>query len=291
MSPISRQAHGLNENYGRELMELHTLGVNGGYTQDDVVNVARCFTGWTIRAPNTKPEFTFAAFMHDNDEKTVLGHKIPAGGGEQDGLEVINILAHHPSTAHFISQELAQRFVADEPPAALVDRMAKIFIKTDGDLRAVMEVLLTSREFFSEGAWQAKMKSPLEMVASAVRVTGGDASDTFTLAQKVADMGEPLYSKLEPTGFKDSADTWLSTASVMARIGFANALVAGQVPGVKVDIKRFAGKDAAAIAHDLLDRNASPQTMAAIDRGLEGKPASPGSIMGLVIASPEFQRR
>jgi uncharacterized protein (DUF1800 family) len=288
---INQQAHGLNENYGRELMELHTLGVKGGYTQDDVIAVARCFTGWTIRAPYTKPEFTFAAYMHDTGEKTVLGHKIPAGGGEQDGLQVIDILAHHPSTAQFISKQLAQRFVADDPPASLVDKMAKTFLKTDGDLRAVMETMFTSREFFSEGAWQAKVKSPLEMVASAVRATGADTTDSFTLAQKVTDMGEPLYGKQEPTGFKDAAETWLNTASVVARIAFANALVGGQVPGVRIDKARFAGKDAPAIAHDLLNRDASPATLAAIEKGLGSKPESPGPVIGLVIASPEFQKR
>ena len=153
---LQRQARGLNENYGRELMELHTLGVDGGYTQDDVIAVARCFTGWTIRQPNTQPEFVFAGFMHDPNEKIVLGHKIAAGGGEQDGLAVIDILAHHRSTARFISKELAQRFVADNPPASLVDRMAQTFTKTDGDLRAVMETMFTSPEFFSEGASASK---------------------------------------------------------------------------------------------------------------------------------------
>ncbi len=156
---LSRQAHGLNENYGREVMELHTLGVKGGYTQDDVIAVARCFTGWTVR-DSENPQFVFAPFMHDFDEKTVLGHKIRAGGGEQDGLQAIDILAHHPSTAKFISRELAQRFVADEPPQALVERMAQTFTKTDGDLRAVLETMFTSPEFFSEGAWQAKVKAP-----------------------------------------------------------------------------------------------------------------------------------
>jgi len=285
---LQQQAHGLNENYGRELMELHTLGVHGGYTQDDVINVARCFTGWTIRAPNTKPEFTFAAFMHDTGQKTVLGHKIAAGGGEQDGVQVIDILAHHPSTATFISRKLAQRFVADDPPASLVEKMAKTFLKTDGDLRAVMETMLKSSEFFSEGAFETKIKSPLEMVASAVRVTGADTVDTFTLAQKVADMGEPLYGKLEPTGFKDGTETWLSTANLMARINFANALAAGNVPGVKLDTSRFADKDAAAIARDLLHRDASPETLAAI---LKASSDKPGPTVGLVISSPEFQRR
>ena len=170
----------MNENYGRELMELHTLGVDGGYTQKDVTEVARCFTGWTIRQPNTKPEFVFAGFMHDPGEKTVLGHKIPAGGGEQDGVQVLDILAHHPSTAKHISKELAQRFVADDPPQALVDRMAQTFLKTDGDLRAVLTTMFASPEFFSEGAWQAKVKSPLEAVVErGMSPAGRGVSDSY----------------------------------------------------------------------------------------------------------------
>ena len=291
LPPQFRQAHGLNENYGREIMELHTLGVNGGYTQKDVIEVARCFTGWTIRQPNEKPVFVFAGFMHDDGEKTVLGHKIAAGGGEQDGLTVIDILAHHPSTARFISTKLARRFVSDDPPAALIDRMARTFLKTDGDLRAVLETMFTSREFFSEGAWRAKVKSPLEMVVSAVRGLDADATDTFTLTQRLADMGEPLYSKEPPTGYKDSAEAWLSTANVLARVNFANALVSGQVPGVKADTSRFQGKDAAEIARDLLRGDLSDETLAALERGLAGKPAKPGLIAGLILSSPEFQRR
>src|SRR5437588_6970653 len=139
-------------------MELHTLGVNGGYTQADVIAVARCFTGWTVTNPDD-PQFVFAPFMHAFGEKTVLGHKIPAMGGEADGLQVIDILAHHPSTAKFISRKLAQRFVADDPPQTLVDRMAATFTSTDGDLRAVLQTLFRSPEFLSEGAWQAKLKS------------------------------------------------------------------------------------------------------------------------------------
>jgi len=289
--PFGRQAHGLNENYGRELLELHTMGVNGGYTQQDVIAVARCFTGWTIRQPNKAPEFAFALFMHDGGEKTVLGHKIAAGGGEQDGLQVIDILTHHPSTAHFISMKLARRFVADDPPAALVDRMARTFTKTDGDLRAVMETMFTSREFFSEGARQTKVKSPLEMVVSAARSLDLKPTDTFTLVQKVADMGEPLYSKESPNGYKDTGELWLNTASVMARIEFANALVKGQIPGAPVDSARFAGKTAAAISHELLNREPSKQTLTAIEQGLQGKQPGADVIAGLVISSPEFQRR
>jgi uncharacterized protein (DUF1800 family) len=288
---LARQARGLNENYGRELMELHTLGVDGGYTQQDVIAVARCFTGWTIRQVNKKPEFAFAAFMHDTGEKTVLGHKIPAGGGEQDALQVIDILVQHPSTARFISTKLARRFVADDPPPSLISRMAHTFTKTGGDLRAVLQTMFTSREFFSEGAWQSKVKSPVEMVASAARALDADLIDSFALSQKVADMGEPLYGKEVPTGYKDTADAWLSTANVMARISFANALIHSLVPGIKVDSSQFAGKDAAAIARALLNREPSEQTLEAIEKGLDGRQPSPALIASLVISSPEFQRR
>jgi len=176
---LAKRVRGLNENYGRELLELHTLGVDGGYTQQDVVEVARCFTGWSIRNPRQGGDFQFLALLHDRNEKTVLGHKISAGGGEQDGRRVIEILSRHPSTARFISTKLAQRFVTDQPPKALVDRMAATFLKTDGDLREVMRTMLSSREFFSRGAYQAKMKSPLEMVVSSVRALNADSENSL----------------------------------------------------------------------------------------------------------------
>jgi len=288
---FSRQAHGLNENYGREVMELHTLGVDGGYTQADVIAVARCFTGWTIRTPTTKPEFVFASFMHDTGEKVVLGHTIAAGGGEQDGMQAIDILARHPSTAKFISRKLAERFVADEPPQSLVDRMAQTFTKTDGDLRAVLETMFTSPEFFSEGAWDAKVKSPFEMVVSAVRAMGGEASDTFTLVQKIADLGEPLYGKLEPTGYPETGEGWLSTSNLLGRMNFATALASGQVSGVKVDGSRLEGKDATTIAREVLGRPASDQTLEALAKGLEGKGPTARMVASLVLSSPDFQRR
>jgi len=288
---FSRQAHGLNENYGREVMELHTLGVDGGYTQQDVIAVARCFTGWTISKPTTKPGFVFASFMHDDGEKVVLGHTIPAGGGEQDGLQAIDILARHPSTAKFISRELAQRFVADDPPPSLVDRMAQTFTKTDGDLRAVLQTMFTSPEFFSEGAWEAKVKSPFEMVVSAVRALGGETTDTYTLAQKIADLGEPLYGKLEPTGYPNTGEGWLSTANLLGRMNFATALASGQIPGVKLDSSRLEGQDAATIAQEVLGRPASAQTLEALAKGLEGKEPSSRMVASLVLSSPDFQRR
>ncbi|HLH42893.1 MAG TPA: DUF1800 domain-containing protein [Bryobacteraceae bacterium] len=285
------QAHGLNENYGRELMELHTMGVDGGYTQQDVIAVARCFTGWTIKHPFTKPEFTFAAFMHDGGEKTVLGHKIAAGGGEQDGLQAIDILAHHASTAKFISKELAQRFVADNPPRPLVNRMAQTFLKTGGDLRAVMETMFTSPEFFSEGAWLAKVKSPLEMAASAMRATGSEAMDAMTLAQKIGDLGEPLYGKIDPKGYSNNGEGWLNTAGLLGRMNFAMALVSGQIAGVRLDGSRWEGKDAATIAREVLGRDPWPETQAAMAKGLEGKRRTARMALGLILSSPDFQRR
>jgi uncharacterized protein (DUF1800 family) len=271
-------------------MELHTLGVNGGYTQDDVIAVARCFTGWTVRSPE-QPEFVFAPFMHDYREKTVLGHKVPAGGGEQDGVQVIDILARHPSTAKFISMELARHFVADHPPQTLVDRMAATFMKTDGDLRAVMETMFRSKEFFSEGAWAARIKSPLDMAASSIRAMDGEVTDAWSLAQKISDMGETLYAKIEPTGYPDVAETWLSTAGIAARMNFAASVMAGQVPGVRVDASHWKGMDDPAIARALLGRDASKQTLDAMRLGLQGKDPSPAVIASLVLASPDFERR
>jgi uncharacterized protein (DUF1800 family) len=229
--------------------------------------------------------------MHDFGAKTVLGHRIPAGGGEQDGLQVIDILAHHPSTAKFISRELAQRFVADDPPQSLVDRMAQTFIKTDGDLRAVMETMVTSPEFFSEGAWQSKIKSPFEMVVSAVRALKGEATDTFTLVQKVAELGEPLYGKLEPTGYSNNGDMWLSASSLIGRMNFSVALASGSVPGVQPDMAVYSSKDAASIGHNLLGRDISPQAMTAITQTLQNKDVSPPVLASLILGSPDFQRR
>jgi uncharacterized protein (DUF1800 family) len=287
---LQRLSHGLNENYGREIMELHTLGVKGGYTQADVIAVARCFTGWTVRTPEN-PEFVFAPFMHDFGEKMVLGHKIPAGGGEEDGLKVIDILAHHPSTAKFISLGLARHFVADTPPQALVDRMAQTFLKTDGDLRAVMETMFRSPEFSSEGAWEARVKSPLEMAASTIRALGGEMTDAWPTVQKVSEMGESLYSKVEPTGYPDVAETWLGATSVIARMNFGAAIASGGVPGVFVDTSRWQGMDTASIAKALLGHDASARTLEAIATGLEGKNPSAAVVASLVLGSPDFERR
>jgi uncharacterized protein (DUF1800 family) len=288
---LTQQARGINENYGRELMELHTLGVDGGYTQDDVIAVARCFTGWTIRDPNKNPRFVFAGFMHDVGEKTILGRKIPAGGGEQDGLQAIDILVHYPSTAKFISKELAMKFVSDDPPQALVDRMAQTFIKTDGDLRAIVQTMIESPEFFSEGAFQSKIKSPFEMVVSAVRGLGATVNDTWTLAQKTADLGEPLYGKQEPTGYPLKGDVWLSSSNLFGRINFGTALTSGVIPGVKIDNSLLPPAEAGAMARWLLSAEPSADAVEAIRKGLEGHEPTARFIAGMVIGSPDFQKR
>jgi len=278
-------ARGLNENYARELMELHTLGVDGGYTQKDIVEVARCFTGWTIDTPGRGGPFRFDDAMHDKGEKTLLGVTIPAGGGKEDGEKVLDILAQQPSTAKFISRELAQRFVADDPPPALVERLAKTFHDSDGDIRAVLTTMFASKEFFSQGAYRAKLKTPFEMVVSAVRATGAEVDNAAPLVSQISAMGEPLYRKLEPTGYSNVGSDWASSAGLMFRMNFAMDLVQNQVSGVKLDPEMFSAVPAAA-ARQLLFADATPQTLSAI-----GSEQDPGIIAGMLLGSPDFQRR
>jgi uncharacterized protein (DUF1800 family) len=230
-----RRKLGLNENYGRELMELHTLGVDGGYTQRDVTEVARCFTGWTIRQPQREAAFEFNPRMHDDGAKVVLGVRIPAGGGIHDGLTVLHLLASQPATARFISRELAMRFVADDPPQRLVDRMAATFLKRSGDLRAVLKTMFDSPEFWSRGAYLGKMKSPLEMVASSLRAVHADVEFGAGLDKQLTDLGEPLYRKSEPTGYTNSSREWANSAGLLARMNFGLALVNNKIPGVKTE--------------------------------------------------------
>ncbi len=282
---------GLNENYGRELMELHTLGVNGGYTQKDVTEVARCFTGWTLLEPRRGGGFFYNDNLHDKGEKIVLGHVIPAGGAQDDAEKVLDILATHPSTAHFVSKKLAQRFVADNPPDSLVDRMAKTFLTTNGDMRAVMKTMLESKEFWSEGAYRAKVKTPFEMVVSSVRALDATVTDAWALANQVGTLGEPLYRKQEPTGYSNLNAEWVNSAALLGRLNFALQLARNNVPGVKVDASRF-GSDPLEVAKVLMFRSVSPQTRAAIAKALEDqKQKTPATVAGLVIGSPDFQRR
>src|SRR6202046_2628845 len=282
---------GLNENYGRELMELHTLGVNGGYTQKDVTEVARCFTGWGIQEPRKGGAFFYNDKLHDKGEKIVLGHVIAAGGGMEDGEQVLDILARHPSTAHFISKELAQRFVADNPPESLVNRMAQTFLSTNGSIREVMKTMLNSKEFWSEGAYRAKVKSPLEMVASAARALDANVIDGWSLADQVGRLGEPLYRKLEPTGYSNLNSEWVNTASLLGRMNFALQLAQNHLESVKVDVARF-GDDPSAVAKALMFRAMSKKTRPAIDQALQDKKQkNPALVAALVIGSPDFQKR
>ena len=291
-APAKQKKAGLNENYGRELMELHTLGVDGGYTQRDVTEVARCFTGWTIRQPQQGGGFFFNPRMHDRGEKHVLGVTIPAGGGMEDGLKVLDILAKHPSTARFISKSLAIRFVSDNPPDELIDRMAATFTKTGGDLREVMRTMLSSDEFWAASNFRSKMKSPLEMVVSAVRAVNGDVEDAQQMANLMNTLGEPLYLKIEPTGYTNRGADWLNSASLLARMNFANSLAQGKINGVKVDLTQFSG-DAAQIERNILLTDASAPSQSAIEAGMaeSNQPAAGPRIAGLTLGSPDFQRR
>ncbi len=305
---IKRERKGLNENYGRELLELHTLGVDGGYTQKDVIEVARCFTGWTMTGPRKGDKFKFDEKVHDRGQKIVLGHIIPAGGGIEDGLKVIDILVHEPATAHFISLKLARRFVADDSPPSLVDRMAAAFTKTNGDIREVMRTMLTSPEFWSEGAYQAKVKTPFEMIVSAVRATGAAVDSTWQLSNEIQRLGEPLYRKIEPTGYSSANAEWVSSASLLSRMNFGLTLANNRVPGLKVDVEewqRLAHTDPLNLARTVLQQEPSEQTRQAIQKLLAdpelqkqlassaktATPQIPALVAGLALGSPEFQRR
>ncbi len=298
-----KQNSGLNENYGRELLELHTLSVNGGYSQRDVTEVAKVFTGWTIDKPNDGGTFKFDPRMHEPGPKFVLGHRIKPKG-EDEGREVLHRLATSPQTAHFISLKLAQRFVSDDPPAALVDRMAKTFEKKKGDIREVLSTLFHSPEFWADGTYRAKVKTPLEFIASAVRATGADVDDAMPLARQLNNMGMPLYGAQPPTGYSMKAETWVSSSALLGRMNFALALTGGKVKGVKVDTAQLAGgpppPDAtlalSSMETKLLAADVSKQThdsiVAQIEAPAKGVPGpNAGTIAGMLLGSPEFQKR
>jgi uncharacterized protein (DUF1800 family) len=293
-NPNQRRKAGLNENYGRELMELHTLGVDGGYTQHDVTEVARCFTGWSIRNPQQGGGFVFNPRQHDRGEKVVLGVTIPAGGGQEDGFKVLDILAHSPATAHFISKSLAIRFVSDNPPESLVAKMAATFTSTDGDLREVMSTMLKAPEFWDPANFRSKVKSPLEMVVSAVRAVNADVDFIQQMNGTMTQLGEPLYRKLEPTGYSNRSTDWMNSASLLARMNFANNLAQGHVNGVKVDTAQFSG-DPMAIERAILLTEPSADAKAAIQAGLAEQANQTRQIgplvAGLTLGSPDFQRR
>ena len=305
-----KQERGLNENYGRELMELHTLGVDGGYSQQDVIEVARCFTGWTIRQPQRDPVFFFNERLHDPNPKVVLGHKINAGG-MRDGEEVLDLLARDPHTARHLSLEIARHFVSDNPADALVDRMARTYESTDGDIRAVLHTMIYSPEFWSRDAYRAKIKTPFELVASAARAIGAESDLPLALVQWTGRIGEPLYQCQPPTGYSDKADAWVNTGALLNRLNYSLALAGNRLPGVRTDIAQLLGTEVPIepkavlrwAIKVLLSDEASPQTRETLEkqmndpRVLQASLDDPithlneGMIAGLVLGAPEFQRR
>ena len=315
-----QQRRGINENYARELMELHTLGVDGGYTQKDVQEVARCFTGWTIFQPRggaaavaavmpgdgerrnarrgdamqrTAGAFFFNSRTHDDGEKLVLGHKIPSGGGMKDGLMVLDILAHHPSTAKFIATKLVRHFVADNPPPALVERVAETFRKTDGDIRETLKTIFFSKEFNSTDAYRVKIKRPFELVVSAIRTLGAETNGGPGTHQWIARMGEPLYGFQTPNGYSDSAESWVNTGGLLERMNFGLALANNRVQGTKVNLAKTNAEQAKVMDEylkTLLAGDISAATREALLKQLE--PTDPATkVVGLILGTPEFQRQ
>jgi len=305
-----KNERGLNENYGRELMELQTLGVDGGYTQKDVTEVARCFTGWTIDKPRLNPQFKFDERLHDPDPKYVLGKKIHAGG-MKDGEAVINLLAHSPSAAKFISTKLARRFVSDNPPPELVARMTKTFQESDGDIREVMRTMIYSPEFWSREAYRAKIKTPFELVVSAARALGTDVSTPLPLVAWVGRIGEPLYQCQPPTGYADKADAWVNTGALLNRLNFSLALAGNRMRGSRTDVGALLGVETTSDPKAALDRavqvflggQAAATTVETLEKQLNNpqvlqarlddpvKHVDLGMVAGLVLGAPEFQRR
>lgn len=315
------RATGLNENYAREIMELHTLGVDGGYTQKDVQEVARCLTGWGI---DREGNFQFNRRAHDDREKVVVGHRIPPGRGIEDGERVLDLLAGHPSTARFLARKLCVRFVSDDPPPALVQRVAAVYLRTGGDLKAVTRAVVTSKEFFSPEAFRAKVKSPFEFAVSAVRALGatyqvpdssnegarmrliaeggaswGATGHFRTLAREISGMGQPLYAYQAPTGYPEDSRAWASAGGLMSRLNFVLALVTGRMMGVQVPPYRLTGAAGPAAADEVVRQlprqlgvPLSPRTQVALKQHLEKQPeAAPAELVALVLGAPEFQRR
>ena len=314
--PKNRRKYGLNENYARELMELHTLGVDGGYTQQDVTEVARVLTGWAA-APygngrkniakqmangNTnnilQGEFVFRKSWHDDKAKVVLGEKFPAGGGIEEGERVLDMLSEHPSTARFISTKLARRFINDSPPDALVERMAETFTKTDGDIAAVMATLAQSPEFWAEAKKRSKMKSPLELVVSSLRALEADVKNPQPVMSWFDLMGEPLYGYVPPTGFPDYAESWANSGTLIARMNFGIHLATGKIRGIELkrlsrDSDGLTTDEALAVYGKLLlpaqDTSAiASEVKQTISPDAKRKEVQ---VISMLLGSPEFQYR
>jgi uncharacterized protein (DUF1800 family) len=305
-----QQDRGLNENYGREVMELHTVGVDTGYTQQDVIEMARCLTGWTVREPRRDPEFVFKPEFHAEGKKVVMGHTFNYGG-EKDGEEALKMLASDPHTANFISAELARHFVSDNPPPALVARMAKEYQSSGGDIRSVLKAMIYSPEFWSKETYRAKVKTPFELVASTARALNADVAISLPLAQWIGRMGEPLFLCQPPTGYSDKAATWVNTGALLNRLNFALTFSSGRLAGTSVDLPTMFGEDASkdpemALARSLelfLGGQVEAPTRQTLESRLNDpqvlqarlddpvKQVNEGLLSGLVLGTPEFQRR
>jgi uncharacterized protein (DUF1800 family) len=301
---------GINENYGREVMELHTVGVDAGYTQQDVIEMAKCLTGWSIRTPRRDSDFIFRPALHAQGAKVVMGHKFDYGG-EEDGIEALKMLANDPHTARRISTELARHFVSDDPPAALVDRMTDEYLATGGDIRSVLKTMIYSPEFWSREAYRAKVKTPFELVASTARALNADVSVALPLVQWTARMGEPLFLCQQPNGYSDKAETWVNSGALLNRLNFALAFSTDHMPGSQVNLGGMFGENASrdpemALSRSLdlfLDGQVAPQTRQTLENRLhdpqilEARLDDPiehvneGLLAGLVLGTPEFQRR
>jgi uncharacterized protein (DUF1800 family) len=284
------RAGALNENYAREIMELHTLGVDGGYSQQDVTEMARVLTGWSIGGPrDAQPgTFIFRPRLHDSGEKTVLGICLPPGGGMEEGERMIRILAHQPATARRIATKLCQRLVSDDPPRALVDRVAKRFLDTGGDLRQTVKAVIDSPEFWDASAYRAKIKSPFEYVISAIRAVGAHVEDPMPVARALQQIGEPLYGAQPPTGYSDKAEAWMNTGALINRLNFALALAADRLPGVPT---HFAGANACVddLAQSLTGGALTEETRRTI--AARGEHTGAPEVAGMILGSPEFQRQ
>ncbi len=305
-----QQERGLNENYGREVMELHTVGVDAGYTQQDVIEMAKCLAGWTIREPRRDPEYQFRPEFHAQGKKIVMGYTFNYGG-EKDGEEALKMLAINPSTAKMISTELARRFVSDNPPQSLIERMTKDYLSTVGDTRSVLKTMIYSPEFWSKQAYRAKVKTPFELVASTARTLNADISVSLPLAQWIGRMGEPLYLHEPPIGYSDNSATWVNTGALLNRLNFAMTLTSDHMAGANVDLNAMLGEGASTDPETALSRAVDaflggemlPETRLTLEARLTDpqilqaklddpvKQVNEGLISGLVLGAPEFQRR
>jgi uncharacterized protein (DUF1800 family) len=303
-----KPAQGLNENYAREVMELHTLGVDGGYSQKDVTELARVLTGWTLEEPRLGGGYVFRPQRHEPGDKTVMGHVFHEDG-EREGEAALAMLAREPATARFVSSKLAQRFVSETPPAALVNAMAKTFMENDGDIRAVLYTMLASHEFWDPLEYRAKVKTPLEFIVSALRATGAEITRTQSVAETLNRMGMPLYGAQPPTGYSMRAESWVNSGALLSRMNFVLGLATGKLAGVRVDAAKLAGGGTNAedllrtLEQTLVAGGVSAQTHQAIaaqlnDPAMTGrklddppKRVNQGTLAGLILGSPEFQRR